>query len=148
MMRSDVMSPTRGAAPRKPIRPRPRWRSRWWMPLLALGLGGLVFAAMAVGGDTAAGVQSFGVMAAVAALFYFGGRSDTLRGLGGPGRDERWSSIDLRASAFAGLVVITVVAGAWLWELAQGDDGSPYSQVLAVGGIAYVLAVAVLRRRS
>jgi hypothetical protein len=103
---------------------------------------------MAAGGNTADGAASFGVMAAVAALFHVGRRSDTLRGLGGPGRDERWSMIDLRASAFAGLVVIAVLAGSWLWELSQGDDGSPYSEVMAVGGIAYILAIVVLRRRS
>lgn len=129
-------------------RRRPWWRSKWWMPLFALLLGGLVFAAMAVGGNPADGLKSFGVMAAVAALFYFGGRSDTLRGLGGPGRDERWSMIDLRATAFAGFVLIAVLAGAWLWELFQGNDGSPYSQVMAVGGIAYILAIAFLRWRS
>ncbi len=118
------------------------------MPVVALVLGGLIFGAMAAGGNAADGAGGFGVMAAVAALFFFGQRSDTLRGLGGPGRDERWSMIDLRASAFAGLVVITVLAGAWLWELSQGEDGSPYSEVMAVGGIAYVAAVVVLRRRS
>jgi hypothetical protein len=127
---------------------RPWWRSRWWMPLFSLLLGALILAAMAIGGNTAGGLQGFGVMAAVAALFWFGGRSDTLRGLGGPGRDERWSMIDLRASAFAGLVIISVLIGAWLWELANGREGSPYAQLGAVAGVAYILAVAVLRRRS
>ncbi|HEX8104238.1 MAG TPA: hypothetical protein VF533_16595 [Solirubrobacteraceae bacterium] len=127
---------------------RPFWRSRWWMPLFALSLGGLLLGAMAVGGDTAGGLKGFAVLAAVAAVFAFGGRSDTVRGLGGPGRDERWAMIDLRASAFAGLVLVTVLAGAWLWELAHGDDGSPYGQVMAVGGLGYVAAVAFLRWRS
>jgi hypothetical protein len=39
-------------------------------------------------------------------------------------------------------------AGAWLYELANGDDGSPYGQLLAVGGIAYIAAVAFLRWRG
>ena len=56
--------------------------------------------------------------------------------------------IDLRATAFAGLVVSAVLIGAWLWELSQGRDGGPYGQVMAVGGLAYVVAVAVLRLRS
>ena len=89
-----------------------------------------------------------GVLALVAALFWFGGRSDTLSGLGGPGRDERWSLIDLRASAFAGMALVCVLIGAWLWELAHGEDGSPYGQLMAAGGVAYIVAVAVLRRRS
>jgi hypothetical protein len=41
-----------------------------------------------------------------------------------------------------------VKVGAWLWEIAQGHDGSPYSQLGAVAGIGYILTVAVLRRRS
>jgi hypothetical protein len=90
-------------------RDKPFWRSRWWMPLFSLALGAAIFAAFAIGGDAGQGALSFAVMAAVAALFYFGGRSETLRGLGGPGRDERWAAIDLRASAVAGFVLITVV---------------------------------------
>ena len=129
-----------------PNRPRPFWRSRWWMPLFSLLLGALVFAALAIGGSVTNGLYGFAVMAALAGVFWFGGRSDTLRGLAGPGRDERWAMIDLRASAFAGLVIVSVLVGAWLWELAHGDDGSPYGQLCAVGGLAYILAVAVLRR--
>jgi hypothetical protein len=118
------------------------------MPLFSLVLGALMFAALALGGHPGDGLKAFGVMAAVAALFLFGGRSDTLRGLAGPGRDERWAMIDLRAGAFAGLVVITVLIGSWLWELAHGNDGSPYGQVMAVGGLAYIAAIAFARWRS
>jgi hypothetical protein len=127
---------------------RPYWRSRWWMPLFALALGGAMFAAFAIGGDAGEGVYAFGVMAAVAALFFFGGRSETLRGLGGPGRDERWEAIDLKASAFAGLLLIAIVIGAFMYEVANGDDGSPYAQLAAIAGLAYIAAVAFLRRRS
>ena len=92
--------------------------------------------------------MSFGVMAAFAALFFFGGRSETLRGLGGPGRDERWASIDLHASAFAGFAVIAAIIGAFLVEVARGEDGQPWSQLGAVGGVTYTIAVALLRWRS
>jgi len=84
----------------------------------------------------------------MAALFLFGGRSETLRGLGSRDRDERWATIDLRASSFAGLVVITALIGTWLWEIANGDDGSPYGQFAAIGGLAYLAAVAYQRWRS
>ena len=129
-------------------RGRPWYRSRWWMPTFSLALGALMFGAFAIGGDAGEGVFAFGVMAALAALFYFGRRSDTLQGLGGPGRDERWAMIDLQASAAAGLVLISVVIGAWLYEIAAGRDGSPYGALGAVAGLAYILAVVVLRRRS
>ena len=124
-------------------------RSRWWLPGVSLLLGAIMFAAFAIGGDTSGGAQSFAVMAVLAAVFAFGAsRSETLGGLGGPGRDERWAMIDLRASAAAGLVLILTVIGAWLYEIANGEDGSPYSQLGAIAGIAYIVAIAVLRRRS
>ncbi len=127
---------------------RPWWRSRWSMPLFLLALGGLIFAAMAIGGNPDEGAMSFVVMAVAAAVFWFGGRSETLRGLGGPGRDERWSMIDLRATAFTGGALLVVLSGAWLWELAQGEDGDPYNQIMAIGGLSYIAAVAFLRWRS
>ena len=111
------------------------------MPGFSLVLGGLVLGAFWIGGSLRDGVYGFLVMAAVAALFLFGSRSDTLRGLGGPGRDERWAMIDTAATAFAGLVLIAAIIGLWLYEVARGDDGSPYAQLGAVTGLAYVAAV-------
>ena len=54
--------------------------------------------------------------------------------------------IDIHATALTGLVLVAVIIGAWLVEVARGDDGSPYSALGAVGGIAYIVIVAVLRR--
>ena len=125
------------------------WQSRWWAPLHVLTLGALVFSAFAAGGNAGDGAKAFGLSVVLAALFYFGSpRSETLGGLGGTSRDERWAAIDLRASAFGGFVVLIATIGAWLYELADGRDGSPYGELLAVGGIAYIVAVAFLRRRG
>jgi drug/metabolite transporter (DMT)-like permease len=129
-------------------RDKPFWRSRWWMPAFSLFLGTLMLAAFAIGGSVTDGLFSFGVMAALAALIVLGGRSETIRGLSGPGRDERWAMIDIHATALAGIVVIIAIIGAWLWEIAHGDDGSPYGQLGAIGGLAYIAAVALLRWRS
>ena len=63
----------------------------------------VMFGAFAIGGDVGQGAFSFRIMAALGALFAFGRRSETLQGLGGPGRDERWAMIDLRATALAGV---------------------------------------------
>src|SRR4051812_18006198 len=112
------------ALPRRSRRRRPWWRSRWWMPAFTLGLGVVVFAAFALGGNAADGAKAAAVFVVLAAAFAFGTRSETLQGLGGPGRDERWSMIDLQAGALAGLVTILVVLGSWLWEIAHGRDGS------------------------
>ena len=121
-------------------------RSRWWLPAVSLVLGAIMFTAFTIGGDVDSGVQAFGVMAVVAALFAFGApRSETLGGLG---RDERWAMIDLRATALSGSVLIAVVIGAFLYEVANGEDGEPYSQLGAIAGVVYIIAVAVGRFRT
>jgi hypothetical protein len=128
---------------------RPFWRSRWWMPAFSLALGLIVFAAFAIGGDPVDGLVGFGVMALLALVFAVGGRrSETIDGLGGPGRDERWAMIDLRATAFSGVVLILAVIGGWLYEIANGHDGNPYGLLGAVAGIAYLIAVFVQRVRG
>jgi hypothetical protein len=124
------------------------FRSRWWMPAFAVFLGLLILAAGVAGGDAGFGLFGLALMTALGALFLFARRSETLQGLGGPGRDERWEMIDLRATSLAGLVLISVVIGAWLWELAHGRDGSPYAQLGAIAGVAYIAGVAIGRWRS
>jgi hypothetical protein len=127
---------------------KPFYRSRWWMPAFSVFLGLLMLGAFVIGDEPGTGFASLGIMVALGALFLFGNRSETLRGLGGPGRDERWAMIDVSATALAGSVVIAVIIGAFLVEVASGRDGSPYAALGAVGGLAYVLAVVVLRARS
>jgi hypothetical protein len=70
------------------------------------------------------GLYSIPLFVGLAALFFFARRSETIQGLGGPGRDERWALIDLTATALAGTVVLLVLVGCWLYELASGRDGS------------------------
>lgn len=123
-------------------------RSRWWMPGFCLFLGAVMLAAFAVGGDLLSGLVCFGIMAALGLVCLLGVRSETLQGLSGPGRDERWAMIDLRATALSGLVVILAIIGGWLYEIANGRDGNPYTWLGAVAGLAYILAVAILRRRT
>lgn len=83
-------------------------------------------------------------MLAFGAVLLFGGRSETIRGLRGDGRDERFRQIDINATAFAGVVVIV----AFVIKLARGRSGAPYTWLGAIAGIAYVIAIAVLRGRG
>jgi hypothetical protein len=129
-------------------RAKPFWRSRWWMPGFCVFLGLLILAASWIGDHLDQGLGGLAVMTALGLVFLFGRRSDTLAGLGGPGRDERWQAIDVRATAFAGFVLIICLIGAWLYELTQGRDGEPYTQLCALAGVAYVAAVAFLRWRG
>jgi hypothetical protein len=108
----------------------------------------VILAAQWVGGNPRAGLESLGIMAGFGLLLLVGGRSETIRGLRGDGRDERFALIDLRATAFAGNVVILAVIVGWLVELARGHDGRTFGLLGAVGGIAYVVAIAVQRWRT
>jgi hypothetical protein len=56
--------------------------------------------------------------------------------------------IDVHATAITGAVTLVVIMGAWLYEIAQGEDGSPYGSLCAVAGVTYILAVAYMRWRS
>ena len=123
-------------------------RSRWFLPLFALALGGVVFGAQAIGGHLGSGLVSLAIMAFAGAVFLFGGRSETIRGLRGDGRDERFQRIDIHATAFAGTVVIAAVIVGFLVEMAHGHDGSPYTWLGALGGIAYLAAIVVMRLRG
>ena len=127
---------------------KPIYRSRWYMPAFSVFLGLLMLGAFWIGGDLADGLWALGVMVALAAGILVFGRSETVRGLSGPGRDERWAKIDITATALTGFVLIAVIIGAFLVEVAQREDGEPWSQLGALGGVTYIVAVAVLRWRS
>ncbi len=87
-------------------------------------------------------------MTVLGLLILLGGRSETIRGLRGDGRDERFARLDLVATAIAGNVLIGVI-GACVWEWAHGRDGTPpFVQLGAVAGVAYILALGFLRWRS
>ena len=123
-------------------------RSKWFQPALAVALGVVFFAALWIGGDPRTGAYSLLIMVGLAAVILFGGRSETIRGLRGDGKDERFRQIDLAATAIAGIVVITAILGAFVVEVARGEDGSPYAQLGAIAGVAYLVAVVVLRLRG
>ena len=123
-------------------------RSKWFLPLFSVFLGGLIFAAQAIGGDPGGGAVSFGILALFGLALLLGGRSETIRGLRGDGRDERFAKMDLHATAIAGTAVITAIIIAFLVEIAQGKDGMPYAWLGAIGGLTYVAAIVVFRLRS
>jgi hypothetical protein len=123
-------------------------RTKWFLPLFAVALGLVVFAAQWIGGDPHSGLVSFAILAGFGALVLAGGRSETIRGLRGDGRDERFRKIDLDATALAGLAVITAIIVAFLVEVARGRSGAPYDWLGAIAGLAYIAAVVILRLRG
>jgi len=123
-------------------------RSKWFLPLQAVALGIVVFAAQSVAGDPVSGLESLGIMTAFGALILFGGRSETIRGLRGDGRDERFRRIDLHATALSGLAISLAVVIGSLVEFAQGNSPGVYGWLAAIGGVTYLIAIVVLRIRG
>jgi hypothetical protein len=123
-------------------------KSKWFLPLFAVALGLIILAAQWIGGHPESGLVSLAIMTGFGALVLLGGRSETIRGLRGDGRDERFRQIDIHATAIAGLAVISAVIVAFIVELARGHDGNPYGWLGAIAGVAYLLAVLVLRIRG
>ena len=123
-------------------------RSKWFMPAFCLALGVVVLAAGWLGGQLGVGLFGLVVMAAFGLVVLLLTRhNETIRGLT-TGRDERFAQIDLKATAVAGLALILTVIVAWLVEIARGHSGNPYGWLGAIGGVAYILAVAFFRWRG
>ena len=123
-----------------------RWK--WFMPAFCLALGVVVLVAGWLGGQLGTGVFGLVVMAAFGlVILLLTRRSETIRGLT-TGRDERFAQIDLKATAAAGLALLLTVIVASLVEIARGHSGQPYDWLAAIGGLAYVAAIALFRWRG
>jgi hypothetical protein len=123
-------------------------RTKWFLPAFCVALGAAVLTAQWIGGNLHGGLLSLAAMSVFALAILFGGRSETVRGLRGDGRDERFRMIDVHATALTGTVLVLVLSGIWLVELARGNDGSPYGELMAVAGLTYLAAIAFLRWRG
>lgn len=118
------------------------------VPAVAV-VGGIVYlVAGLIGGQTWFGVAGFGVMVAFAGVLWLvRGRSETVKGLLDR-RDERINTIDLTATSLAGGVVLVALFVAFAISTARGGSGAPYDWLLGLGGLAYIVAVVVLRLRG
>lgn len=124
-------------------------KSRWFLPAFTAALGLPLAAVSWIGGDPGGAVAALAVMVVFGIVLLIAGqRSETIRGLAGPDRDERFAMIDLRATAFAGGAVTVALVIAWMVNVATGHDGSPYDWLCVVVGLAYLAGVGYLRWRG
>jgi hypothetical protein len=124
-------------------------RSKWFLPLFAVALGVIMGAAQWIGGHPGDGAVSLGIMVVFGALILVGGsRSETIRGLRGDGRDERFRQIDVTATAIAGTTVIVAIIIAFVIEVARGHNGQPFTWLGTIAGVSYLAAVIALRIRG
>ncbi len=118
------------------------------VPAIAVAGGIVYLVAGLIGGQTWFGIGGFGVMVAFAGVLWLvRRRSETVKGLLDR-RDERINTIDLKATSLAGGVVLAALFVAFANSIARGGSGTPYDWLLGLGGLAYIVAVVVLRLRG
>ena len=121
--------------------------TKWSVPGVAVLAGLAYLAAGLLGDDTGFGIKGLALMLGVAVVFVVAStRSETVAGLRNR-TDERINQIDQSASLVAGMTVLLAVLAMFVVEIAQGKDGSPYSQLGALGGVTYVVALVWFRYR-
>jgi hypothetical protein len=120
----------------------------WAVPLVCVLLGLAFLAVFWISGNPGAGLGSLAVMVGYGLLLLVGGRSEIVRTLRGQAPDERYGMFDLRATAITGTVTLSVLVGATLYELARGQDPSPYVTIIAIAAVTYLAALLWLRWRS
>lgn len=122
--------------------------SKWTVPAFSVVMGLVLLGANIVGHQLVLGLWSLGILVVFGGAVALGGRSETIRGLRGDGRDERFAMLDLQATALAGLALMIAVIVAFIVDVASGRSGEPYDWLGAIAGLAYVAAVIVLRLRG
>lgn len=121
--------------------------SKWWIPALSVFMGLVMLVAATIGGQIQTGLWMLGLMVVFGAGVLVAGRSETVRGLRGDGRDERFAMLDLKATAATGVMILAIIAG-FLFEIAHGRSGEPYTWLGAVAGVSYLVFVVILRLRD
>jgi hypothetical protein len=124
--------------------------SRWFVPAVGFVLG-LLIAAAELGRDASPfqAVVAFVIVAGYAlALRALQSRSDMASLLSGLPRDERWTSINVRALSLAAQVMAIVLVGAFLVTQFNGGDADTYARLGAIFAVAYLGGLVWYRWRS
>jgi hypothetical protein len=120
----------------------------WATPVLSLVFGVLFLLALLAGGHRTAGAFALALMVVLAiASVVLGRYSETVRGLMDR-RDERIVSIDQRAVNAAASMLLLVLIGSAVAELARGHSGTPFTWLAALYGLTYLATLLVLRLRG
>jgi len=112
--------------------------------------GGALATATWIGGEhgLALGLVGFYALATLAA-FFWSGRDGDVAAIMRVGGDERQRRLDLEATAYAGLAMaVAAIVGAVVSAARHHGDVGAWGVVCAVGGVAYVVSLGVLKRRG
>lgn len=84
------------------------------------------------------------VLSAIGALSLVAARFEAARRGRRHDEDERAAIINTRAMSIAGTVLVIAITGCAAFTLARGESTSPYTALLAIGGISYAVALLAL----
>ena len=124
--------------------------SKWFVPAVGFVLGLLIAAAeMGRNASPWQAALAFAIVAGYAlALRALQSRSDMASLLSGLPRDERWTSINLRALSLAAQVIAVVLVVAFLVAQFSGGDADTYAGLGAIFAVAYLGGLVWYRWRS
>ncbi len=103
-------------------------------------LGAVVLVAALMAGRILSGVVWFAALSALGALLPVAARLEATRRGRDDDQDEREAIINTRAMSIAGTALVIVITGCAVFTLARGESTSPYTALLAVGGVSYAIA--------
>jgi len=118
--------------------------SQWLIELVAAALGAVILVAAATTGRVLSGVVWFAVLSTGGALSAAAARFEAAR-RGRCPDDQRATTINTRAMSIAGTLLVIAITGCAAFTLVRGESSSPYTALLALGGISYALASLALR---
>ncbi|WP_026416760.1 hypothetical protein [Actinomadura oligospora] len=122
---------------------------RWGAPALGAVAGVVYFVIFMAWGEVWMAVFGLAVMWVYSALLVLGSRrSETVALMRGEVKDERHRQINLRVSSFTLNVLVVVMVGAMIFELARGHDGRPWTWLAAVFALTYGGATAFYSRHG
>jgi hypothetical protein len=122
-----------------------QWPPRWLIPLVPAALGAVILVAAAMSGHILSGVVWFTVFAVIGALSPFAARFEAARRGPRHDEDERAAIINTHAMSITGTVLVIAITGCAAFTLARGESTTPYTALLAVGGISYAVATVAMR---
>jgi hypothetical protein len=117
-------------------------------PAIMFAGGGALTGATAAGGAALALTITEAALTALftVAFWWIGRTRGDFGAVFGSRQDERQRTIDLRATAVAGLAAALFCLVMGVVSMARGGDGSPWTTICAVFGGVYLVALAVFRR--
>lgn len=126
----------------------PRPLPAWLAPVLVSLIAVPTFVAFWIGGRPGLGAIWAGASVAFGVVLALGGRSDTIRILGGVDDDERTRMLDYKAMTAMSTVLIAALAALFLAAGIRGESGLVYGLLLLLAEGTRLVALAILGRRS